>query len=81
VRDPVELTCSEIVELVTDYTCHELDGTDRARVEQHLFACTWCMTYVSQMNRTVELTARLKEPAAVDEGALATLFRKAIRKG
>lgn len=80
VRDLVSLTCKEIVELVTDYQCDALDTADRVKFEQHLFGCTWCMTYLKQVDRAIELTAQLgrpaaPEPAAVDEGKLAALFR------
>ena len=80
VRDLVSLSCKEIVELVTDYRCDALDTADRVKFEQHLFGCTWCMTYLKQMDRTIELTAQLARPAApepapVDTGKLAVLFR------
>jgi anti-sigma factor RsiW len=80
VRDLVSLTCKEIVELVTEYQCDALDSADRVRVEQHLFGCTWCMTYLKQMDRTIALTAQLQQPAApepvpVDTRQLAALFR------
>lgn len=78
VRDLVSLTCKELVELVTDYHCDALDVADRATFEQHLFGCTWCMTYLKQADRAIELTAQLRapaEPAAVDTGKLAALFR------
>ena len=80
VRDLVSLTCQEIVELVTEYQCDALDTADRVTFEQHLFGCTWCMTYLKQMDRTIALTAQLKqptppEPVPVDEGKLAVLFR------
>jgi hypothetical protein len=78
VRDFVSLSCKEIVELVTDYHCDTLDLADRVKFEQHLFGCTWCMTYLKQANRAIELTAQLRtpaEPATVDTGKLAALFR------
>jgi Putative zinc-finger len=78
VRDLVSLSCKEIVELVTEYHCDALDSADRVKFEQHLFGCTWCMTYLKQADRAIELTAQLRrpvEPEAVDTGKLATLFR------
>ena len=79
VRDLVSLSCKEIVELVTDYHCDALDSADRVKFEQHLFGCTWCMTYLKHMDRTIELTAQLAspapEPVSVDTGKLAALFR------
>ena len=80
IRDLVSLSCKEMVELVTDYQCDALDGADRVTFEQHLFGCTWCMTYLKQMNRTIELTSQLGRPAAAepaprDTTKLAGLFR------
>ncbi len=78
VRDLVSLSCKEIVELVTDYHCDALDAADRATFEQHLFGCTWCMTYLKQADRAIELTALLRQPAEpvpVDRGKLVALFR------
>lgn len=78
VRDLVSLSCKEIVELVTEYHCDALDAADRVKFEQHLFGCTWCMTYLKQADRAIELTAQLRrpvEPEPVDTGKLASLFR------
>ena len=80
VRDLVALSCKEIVELVTEYHCDALDSADRVKFEQHLFGCTWCMTYLKQMDRAIELTAQLgrpapPEPVSADTGKLAGLFR------
>jgi hypothetical protein len=76
VRDVVELTCKEIVELVTDYRSHALDAADRARFEQHLFACTWCMTYLKQMERTIVIVGQLSsQNKPVDATSLAAMFR------
>lgn len=78
VGDLVSLTCKELVELVTDYQCDALDTADRIKFEQHLFGCTWCMTYLKQAERAIELTAQLGHPAdptPVDTSKLATLFQ------
>jgi len=78
VRDLVSLSCKEMVELVTEYQCDALDSTDRINFEQHLFGCTWCMTYLKQTERAIELTTQLRQPAApapVDTSKLAALFK------
>ena len=78
VRDLVSLSCKEIVELVTDYQCDALDTADRINFEQHLFGCTWCMTYLKQTERALELTAQLRrpaDPAPIDTSKLATVFQ------
>jgi hypothetical protein len=75
VSDPAVLTCKQIVELVTEYQSRALDGPDRARFEQHLFACTWCMDYLQQMNRTIATVGSLKVDEPVDSRSLEALFR------
>lgn len=73
----VDLTCREVTELVTDYMSDAMGTHDRARFEQHLHACTWCMTYLTQMRRTVAWTRELtptREPRT--EERLLELFRR-----
>jgi len=55
-----DLTCAELVELVTDYLDGALGPADRARFEQHLGICEGCIAHVEQMRMTVELTGRLR---------------------
>lgn len=77
----VDLTCQAVTELVTEYTHGALTSAERVRFEQHLHACTWCMTYLTQMRRTVELTARPEESdAIVDRAALLEVYRDWQRK-
>jgi|tagenome__1003787_1003787.scaffolds.fasta_scaffold15813661_1 anti-sigma factor RsiW len=77
----VELTCKQVTELVTEYMHGELTAEDRLRFEQHLHACTWCMTYLSQMRRTVEWTGQLATPNTAESSAAALeLFRRLNRE-
>jgi predicted anti-sigma-YlaC factor YlaD len=78
VRDPVEVTCKEVVELVRDYLAHDLSPEDTVRFEQHLHACTWCMTYLEQLRTTVRLTGQLKSEAIAPEAK--ALLSEAFRK-
>ncbi|MBI3244494.1 MAG: zf-HC2 domain-containing protein [Chloroflexi bacterium] len=72
-----EITCKELVELVTDYLEEALPTEQRARFEAHLSRCEGCQSYFAQMRRTILLLGRLTEdtvpPAAKAE--LLTLFR------
>ena len=61
-RDIVQLTCKEVVELVVGNQLDAMDTAARVTLEQHLFGCTWCMTYLKQVDRAVELTAQLRKP-------------------
>ena len=56
-----DLTCKELVELVTEYFEGQLPGSVRDRFEDHLAECQPCRTYLEQMRRTVELTGALRE--------------------
>ena len=55
-RTATDLTCQELVELVTDYLEGDLGSQERARFEAHLEECDGCRAYVDQMRATVDLT-------------------------
>jgi anti-sigma factor RsiW len=57
-NDPVQLSCQELVELVTDYLEGALPEEDVRRFEEHLGICSACVTYVQQMRTTIALTGR-----------------------
>ena len=56
-----EMTCKELVELITDYLEDALSPAERARFEAHLGRCDGCTTYLDQMRRTIALSGRLTE--------------------
>jgi anti-sigma factor RsiW len=56
-----ELSCREIVELVTDYLEDALPPEERLRVELHLATCAGCLAYVDQMRATVRVLGTLGE--------------------
>jgi anti-sigma factor RsiW len=70
-----DLTCRDLVELVTAYLDGALAPADRARVEAHLDGCPDCRAYVAQFARTV---IALGAPPAedVDEAVLTTLVER-----
>jgi anti-sigma factor RsiW len=67
-----EMSCKELVELVTDYLEDALPTDDRARFDAHLAECPWCVEYVAQIERTIVLVGasaaerELEGSAAVD---------------
>jgi anti-sigma factor RsiW len=78
VSAPVEqLSCQELVELVTDYLEGALGEEERARFDEHLSVCEGCVVYVAQIEATIRVTGRLRpedlSPEA--EQALLTTFR------
>jgi anti-sigma factor RsiW len=56
-----ELTCRELVELVTDYLEDALAPEDRLRFELHLATCPGCLAYLDQMRATVRVVGALSE--------------------
>jgi anti-sigma factor RsiW len=51
-----ELTCQELVELVTDYFEGAMAPEERERFETHLADCPGCSIYLDQMRTTLALT-------------------------
>ncbi len=60
-RIPLDLTCREMVELVTDYLEARLPIDDRTRFELHLVYCAACRTYVRQMRQVLEASGAITE--------------------
>jgi len=51
-----DLTCRELVELVTDYLDGALPDAEHVRFEAHMEACPGCDYYVEQIRTTAALT-------------------------
>jgi anti-sigma factor RsiW len=62
-----ELSCREVVELVTEYLEGALSRRDRKRFERHIAGCGGCTAYLAQMRRTIDATGRLTEEQLTDE--------------
>ena len=72
-----EMTCKELVELVTDYLEGTLAADVRMRMEEHLSRCDGCTNYLEQMRQTVRLTGQIREESLTSEQRddLLRLFR------
>ena len=57
--DVEQLSCQELVELVTDYLEGALSPEETARFDEHLTRCTGCTAYLEQIRQTIVLTGRL----------------------
>jgi anti-sigma factor RsiW len=68
-----ELTCKELVELVTGYLEGSLRGRRRRRFEAHLSSCDGCTRYLTQMEATIRATGSLTEEQVTDEQRVALL--------
>jgi len=58
---PHELTCRELVELVTDYFEGALSPEERLRFEGHISVCPPCRKHLKQMRETIRLLGTLTE--------------------
>ena len=72
-----DLTCKELVELITGYLEGTLRGRHLRRFESHLAACDGCTRYLAQMEATIRATGMLTEEKVTDEQrvVLLTAFR------
>ena len=69
-----QLSCQELVELVTDYVEGALPEETRARFEAHVGLCDGCRVYLEQMRQTIQATGKLTE-AAIDPTARDELLK------
>ena len=67
VGTPPDLTCVELVELVTDYLEGGLSDDDRARFEAHLRDCEACTNYLDQIRQTIAVVGRVEPDDLSDE--------------
>ena len=57
--DVEELSCQELVELVTDYLEGALDERHLRAFERHIAGCDGCTRYLEQLRVTIRLTGTL----------------------
>jgi hypothetical protein len=73
-----EITCRELVELVTPYLEDALDEPTLLALEEHLVMCDWCVDYVDQFRATVDVLAALPPEPVPDR--LRETVRAALRE-
>ncbi len=57
------LSCQEVVELVTDYLEQALLPEKRIQFEEHIADCPGCLTYIEQIQQTIVMLRNLaKQP-------------------
>jgi len=54
------LSCSEIVEIVTDYVEGTIDPDLRAAFDAHLAGCDGCTHYLEQIEATIRLVGTIE---------------------
>jgi predicted anti-sigma-YlaC factor YlaD len=62
-----ELSCQELVELVTEYLEGTLPDQERVRFDEHLAVCEGCRVYLDQMRRTIRTVGTLSEETLAPE--------------
>lgn len=68
-----ELSCQELVELVTDYIENALPDELRRRFDDHIAHCSGCQTYFEQMRLTIRATGTLTPDSLSPEAESALL--------
>ena len=82
-RNGADLSCDEVVRLVSDYLEGALRRTEAARFEAHIVMCDGCSTYLDQMRETIRLVGELPEESIPDAtwNRLRDAFRDWKRSG
>jgi anti-sigma factor RsiW len=62
-----EMTCRELVDVITEYLEGTLRVAERARFEEHLGDCRSCATYLDQMRATITALGELREESVSAE--------------
>ena len=72
-----QLSCRELVELVTDYFEGALSPEEHERFEEHIAGCGGCKVYLEQIRQTIRALGHLPEDALTPdaERALLEAFR------
>jgi anti-sigma factor RsiW len=65
--DVEQLSCQELVELVTDYLEGALPSEEHTRFEEHIRRCTGCGAYVEQMRVMIEALGHVPVAALAPE--------------
>lgn len=68
-----EMTCKELVEVITDYIEGTMSAQDRERFEEHLGRCPYCVEYLEQMRDTIHTLGELREGLIPPEARAALL--------
>jgi anti-sigma factor RsiW len=59
--DGTEISCQEVVEVVTDYLEGRLSPEDAAIFEAHLAICDGCQWYLDQIRITIDTVGRIED--------------------
>jgi anti-sigma factor RsiW len=54
-----QMSCNELVEVITDYLEGVLPPVDRERFDDHIAGCGGCQAYLDQMRQTIRALGHL----------------------
>ena len=57
VENPLQISCADAIELMTDFLDDALSSKDLADFQTHLTQCEGCRVYLDQLRQTITLTA------------------------
>lgn len=75
---PKDLSCSDIIEFLDDYTDKQLPSDTYALFEEHMAVCSDCAAYLASYRRTIALTKNVKTLESVADDAPADLVNAII---
>ncbi len=61
------ISCTELVEIVTDYLEDQVDDDLRTEIEAHLALCPGCDAYLEQMRATIRVLGRVPVESLSEE--------------
>ena len=72
-----DVTCREVVELLSDYLDDAMPAPDRERLEAHLAQCDGCSAALEQLRETIRVTGTVSEGEVPSSqlDAIRTAFR------
>jgi anti-sigma factor RsiW len=76
VKSP-DMTCNELVEVITEYLEGTLPAEDRSRFDEHIAECDGCTNYLDQMRQMIAALGHLPPESLSPEAeeTLLTAFR------
>ena len=72
-----EISCRELVEIITDYLEGAMPPAERHRFEAHMDECPYCVNYLEQMRQTIWALGELRPDSIAPDAreALLEAFR------
>ena len=64
------LSCKDITENANKYLEEDLPFFVRLKVKMHLKMCIHCQRYVEQLQTTIQLLGKMKQPATTDDATV-----------